>query len=179
MSNTAQKNYQVKDVVEFAKNTSPTSVLSWILARERDTVEKINEWDDPTTPIGAAVLEALCVAVKKNDHSTMIVLYSHKRAKQVLKHPILKSPVHQAGREFFKVLTSLISAHPPLAHQIASLYAPSVEFSYDWRILSPAIDKVHSTVKQMFAPHQQKMALVRAVVHQAPSLPAPPLKRKM
>lgn len=179
MAKSAAKNYQLKDVVEFAKNTSSTSVLSWMLARERDTIEKINEWDDITTPIGEVLLEALCIAVKKNDHPTMIVLYSHKRAKQVLKHPILKSPVHHAGREFFKVLASLVSAHPPLAHHIASLYAPSVEFSYDWQTLSPAIDKVHTAVQDLFPSHQQKMALVRAVVHQAPSCPPPPLKRKM
>lgn len=167
------------NAIDFARSENPRGLIGWMANLDRSTPQQMAILDNPNTEDGAILIEALSVAVKKNDLRTMIVLFSKKRAKQVLKNPILKSTTHSKGRSALKALLSVTNANPDLAIQIASLHTKGYSLGTDWKVLEKAINNVHDHVKDALPSHLEKQVIVQALAAAPTNSAGPALKRKM
>lgn len=167
------------NAIDFARSQNPRALLGCMANLARNTQQDIANLDNPNTEDGAILIEALSVAVKKNDLRTMIVLFSKKRAKHVLKNPILKSATHSKGRSALKALLSVTTANIDLAVQIASLHTKGYSLGTDWRVLDKVINDAHDNVKEALPSHLEKQVIVRALESEMASNTTPASKRKM
>jgi len=154
------------------------SSLACLIHFKHNHPTRCDELDDPNSSVGASCVNALSIAVKKNDRRNMIVLFAKRRAKQVLKNPILKSPVHSKGLDFLKTLVALNNDPTTgFSEDLRVLHAtPYPGNGKQWEFEGP-INFVLQNAKELKEVHAQKRMIVSAI--ESTAEPIVSMKRKM
>lgn len=163
LANDLSDMFFINHMLNAAQRTDSRSLLVCLMQFKLNHPNRCAELDDPNSPVGASCVSALSIAVKANDQRSMIVLLTKRRAKQVFKNPILKSPVHAKGLNFLKNALALHNAPTGFAKHLQTLHAtPYPKNGKQWELDEP-INAVLQTAKELLVSYTQKQTIVRAV----------------
>lgn len=168
----------INQMLNAARRMDCRSLLVCLMQFKLNHPERCAELDDPNSPVGASCVAALSIAVKANDQRSTIVLLTKRRAKQVFKNPILKSPVHTKGLNFLKNVLALHQSPTGFAEQLQTLHAtPYPGNGKQWALDEP-INAVLQIAKELLVSYTQKQTIVRAMESRMPPASCV-VKRKM
>jgi len=178
MSNEQTDMIFISQILHAASRLDCRSVLTCLLHFKQNLPHRCDELDDPHSSVGASCVNALSIAVENNDKRSMIALFTKRRAKQVLKNPILKSPVHSNGLSFLKTLAAMNNDPTSgFSENLRVLHAtPYPGNGKQWELENP-LNAALRNVKELSVVHAQKKMIVRAI--ESPVEPIVSIKRKM
>lgn len=175
MFTTTENNIDVYlNIMSAARLGNAPRILEYVLVFKRENVEDLSDFN---TYLGLALVEALSIALKKNDQRTMIVLFSKKRAKHLLKASVLKSPTHIKGRKFLKDLACLDNPNSYVTGKISSLQTSSSKPLL--KDLEQAINTVHDSIKEALSFFAEKQSIMKVIANGADNALCSTIKRKM